>query len=304
MTIRSTPDIGWELYRTFLGVLEHGSLSAAARNLGITQPTVGRHIEALEKAFGLTLFIRSQTGLVPTDAAKSLQEYARQMASTAATLARVAAGQGEGIRGVVRITASEIVGVEVLPAIFQELRAAHPDLQIELVLSNLPQDLLQREADIAVRMFRPRQGQLIASKVGEVCVGLYATQDYLERQGTPSNLADLASHSLVGFDAPSDFIRQLLKTLPPQFQREHYALRSDSDLAQLAMIRAGCGIGACQAPLARKQPALRRVLANSFAFNLDFWITMHQDLRNSPPFRATFDALRDGLRNYTRAVHR
>lgn len=290
--------IGWDLYRSFLGVLQEGSLSAAARALGIAQPTVGRHIAALERDLQLTLFVRSQTGLVPTEAARSLQSYAEQMANTASTLARVAASQGEGVGGVVRVTASEIVGVEVLPEIFAGIRNDHPGLQLELALSNLPQDLLHREADIAVRMFRPRQAQLIAVKIGEVEVGLHATQAYLDRSGVPLTVSELAGHSLVGFDAPSDFIRQTLKLLPRQFQREHYVLRSDSDLAQLAMIRAGCGIGACQVPLAQRSPVLMRLLADEFAFKLDLWVTMHQDLRNSRPHREAFDGLRAGLQAY------
>ena len=297
----STPlTIGWDLYRSFLGVLQEGSLSAAARSLGITQPTVGRHIAALERELKLTLFVRSQTGLVPTEAARSLQSYAEQMANTASTLARVAASHGEGIGGVVRVTASEIVGVEVLPEIFARLRDDHPGLQLELALSNLPQDLLHREADIAVRMFRPRQAQLIAVNMGEVEVGLYATRGYLDRKGVPGALSDLSGHSLVGFDAPSDFVRQTLKLLPREFQRENYVLRSDSDLAQLAMIRAGCGIGACQRPLAARSPALVPVLADVFLFKMDVWVTMHQDLRNSRPHRAAFDGLRAGLQDYLR----
>lgn len=298
MATPTTSAIGWELYRSFLSVLQAGSLSAAARKLGITQPTVGRHIEALERALNLTLFIRSQNGLAPTEAAHALRVYAEEMANTAATLARVAASQGDGIRGVVRVTASEVVGVEVLPRIIADVRQANPDLEIELVLSNLPQDLLQREADIAVRMFRPRQAPLIATRVGEVEVGLHATTTYLEQHGTPISPEDLEQHTLIGFDMPSDFLRQTVKTLPSQFQRKHYALRSDSDLAQMAMIRAGCGIGACQVPLARRSPTMTRLLPDTFSFRLDFWITMHEDLRHSPPNRTVFDALRAGLLEY------
>ena len=298
MTPSTAPSIGWELYRSFLGVLQEGSLSAAARTLGITQPTVGRHIEALERALKLTLFIRSQTGLVPTEAARSLQSYAEQMANTASTLARVAASQGEGVRGVVRVTASEVVGVEVLPPIIATLRATAPDLQLEVVLSDVPQDLLHREADIAIRMFAPRQAQLIAVKLGEVEVGLHATAAYLEAKGEPATVSDLVNHTLVGFDTYTDFVRRNLKMLPPQFQREHCALRSDSDLAQLAMVRAGCGIGACQLPLAARSPGLVRVLADVFLFRMEVWVTMHQDLRNSQPHRAVFDGLRAGLRDY------
>jgi DNA-binding transcriptional LysR family regulator len=183
-------DIGWELYRSFLGVLQEGSLSGAARALGITQPTVGRHISALEKSLGLALFTRSQTGLLPTEAALSLGSYAEVMNSTAAAFKRAADSHGEGVKGTVRVAASEVVGVEVLPPIIGELQQKHPQLKVELVLSNRVQDLLRREADIAVRMAQPRQELLIARRVGDVALGLYAHKRYLERRGTHATRAD------------------------------------------------------------------------------------------------------------------
>jgi len=148
-------DIGWELYRSFLAVLSEGSLSGAARTLGVAQPTVGRHVEALEKSLNLALFTRSQIGLMPTEAALSLRIYAESMRSTVAALERAAANQGSGVRGTVRVTASDVIGVEVLPPIIARLRDQHPDLAVELVLTDVVQDLLRREADIAVRMVRP-----------------------------------------------------------------------------------------------------------------------------------------------------
>ncbi|TGP40083.1 LysR family transcriptional regulator, partial [bacterium M00.F.Ca.ET.228.01.1.1] len=171
-------DIGWELYRTFLAVLREGSLSGAARALGITQPTVGRHVEALERALAVGLFTRSQNGLQPTDVALALQSHAEAMHSTAASLKRAASGHagddGAGVQGVVRVSASEVVGVEVLPPVIAALRERHPRLIVELVLSNRVQDLLRREVDIAVRMVRPRQTQLVARRVGVIEVGLHA----------------------------------------------------------------------------------------------------------------------------------
>ena len=144
--------ISWELYRSFLGVLREGSLSGAARALGITQPTVGRHVAALEEALEVVLFTRSQVGLLPTEVALALRTHAEAMESTAASLQRAASGQGEGVRGVVRVSTSEVVAVEVLPPIVAKLREAHPALKVELVSTNRVQDLLRREADIAVRM--------------------------------------------------------------------------------------------------------------------------------------------------------
>jgi DNA-binding transcriptional LysR family regulator len=152
-----TSDVGWELYRSFLAVLDEGSLSGAARSLGVAQPTVGRHIAALEKSLRLALFTRSPLGLMPTEAALSLRVFAESMKSTAAALERAATSQGTGVRGTVRVTASDVIGVEVLPPIIARLRDRHPELVVELLLTNRVQDLLRRAADIAVRMLRPRQ---------------------------------------------------------------------------------------------------------------------------------------------------
>ena len=183
----NTTEIGWELYRSYLGVLEEGSLSGAARAMGIAQPTVGRHVDALEKALGVTLFTRSQMGLLPTEAALALKPFAKTMHSAAAALKRVAESQGSGIQGTVRVTASEVIGQEVLPPILAQLQDTHPDLTVELVLTSRVQDLLQREADIADRMYReftefdkyaaahytPILGDMTSELVSEVTEGKY-----------------------------------------------------------------------------------------------------------------------------------
>jgi DNA-binding transcriptional LysR family regulator len=290
-------DISWEFYRSFLGVLKEGSLSGAARALDIAQPTVGRHIAALEKSLGLALFTRSQTGLIPTEAAASLRGFAETMHSTAASLERAAASQGDGVRGTVRISCSDVIGVEVLPPIVTALRDQHPELKVELALTNRLQDLVRREADIAVRMVRPRHEVLIARRVGEIKVGLYAHQHYLTRHGTPGSGADLAQHALIGFDETTEFIRNASKAVSG-WRREAFAMRSDNDLAQLALIRAGAGIGACQTAIARRDAALVRILPKQFSLALDTWITMHEDLRNSARCRVTFEALVEGLQRH------
>lgn len=288
-------NIGWELYRSFLGVLEEGSLSGAARQLGITQPTVGRHIAALETALGVVLFTRSPTGLLPTAVAHTMRAHAETMERTAAALERSACAQGDEVRGVVRVSASEVVGVEVLPPIITRLRQQHPHLKVELVLTNRLIDLLQLEADIAVRMVRPSQEQLLAQRIGLIEVGLHARDDYLHQHGTPQELKDLSGHAVIGYDRENAFIRSLAVK---GFERSTFALSSDSDLAQLALIRAGAGIGGCQVKLAKQDARLQRVLPEAFALKLDTWVTMHEDLRNSPRCRATFDALVAGLQRY------
>lgn len=293
-------DIGWELYRSYLSVLKEGSLSAAARAMGIAQPTVGRHIAALEKSLGITLFTRSQHGLLPTEAALALQTFAQTMSSSAAALKRAAEGQGSGVQGTVRVSASEVIGVEVLPPILTQLQNTYPDLKVEVVLANRVQDLLKREADIAIRMTQPKQELLIARRVGNVTLGLHAHKKYLRKHGTPTTVADLAQHRLIGFDEETPFLRAARKTMP-SWNRDAFALRTDSDVAQLAMIRAGGGIGVCQVALAARDAQLVRVLHEDVAVHLETWITMHEDFRNNPRCKVTFDALLQGLQDYISA---
>lgn len=291
----------WEWYRSFISVLETGSLSAAGRAMGMTQPTVGRHIDSLEAALQLKLFTRSFDGFAPTEAALELKRYAHGLAASAAALRRVASSHGGGVRGTVRLTASEIIGVEILPPILAALRERHPDLVIELVLSNRVDDLLHREADIAVRMVRPAQDALLAQRVGEVALGLHAHARYLASHGTPDKLADLQRHALIGFDTETAFIRRLQEQFPT-LTRARLAFRSDSDLANLAAIRTGYGIGVCQTALAARDPSLVRILPLEFAPTLETWIAMHEDLRNSARCTVTFAALAAGMKDYIQAA--
>lgn len=288
----------WEWYRTFLKVVETGSLSAAGRAMGLTQPTVGRHVESLEAALKLKLFTRSFDGFAPTEAALELKPYALGLETTTAALRRVASSHGAGVRGTVRITASEVTGVEVLPPILADLRSAHPELCIELVLSNKVDDLLRRDADIAVRMLRPSQDALLAKRIGAVELGLYAHARYCTQHGTPQTMADLSSHAIIGFDQENPFLRKLQEQFP-MLSRNSFAFRADSDLAQLGAIRAGFGIGVCHAALAEKDDTLVRVLASHFSLKMDTWIAMHEDLRESQRCAVTFNALAAGLTAYT-----
>ncbi|MDQ0008186.1 DNA-binding transcriptional LysR family regulator [Luteibacter jiangsuensis] len=282
--------MGWEYYRSFLAVLTEGSLSAAARKMGITQPTVGRHVSALEAAFKQVLFTRTPSGLVPTDAANALKGYVESMQSTAAALEREALSQEQGVQGTVRVSTSEVIGVEVVPRALARLRREHPSLKVELMATNRVQDLLRREADIAIRMSPPRQEALVARKVGHVELGLFAHADYLAERGMPAAITELETHALIGFDEETPFLRAARAKFPV-WSRDALTLRSDSDVAQLAMIRAGCGIGICQSALARRDERLVRVLPDAFSFLLETWVTMHGDLRGSRRCRAVFDAL-------------
>ncbi|WP_186073554.1 LysR family transcriptional regulator [Burkholderia gladioli] len=291
----------WEWYRSFLQVLDTGSLSAAGRAMGLAQPTVGRHVESLEAALGLTLFTRSVDGYAPTDAARELQPHAAAIAASAAALRRAASGHGDGVRGTVRITASEVVSVEVLPPMLAALREAHPALRIELMLSNRVDDLLHREADVAVRMFRPEQAALLVRRAGSIEIGLHAHRAYLARHGTPRTMAELSRHTLIGVDRETAFVRSLSHRIAP-LTREDFALRTDSDLAQLAAIRAGFGIGLCQVALGARDPELVRLLPRAISLTLDTWVAMHEDLRRSARCMAVFTALAEGLGRYARGT--
>jgi DNA-binding transcriptional LysR family regulator len=291
----------WDLYRSFLAVLREGSLSGAARALGLTQPTVGRHIDALEQALGLSLFTRSQSGFIATDAACALQGHAEELASASSALLRAASGMGRGedaqIQGTVRVTASEVISVEVLPAILVGLRASHPGITIELAVSNRIENLLRRDADIAVRMQRPEQDVLVARRIGNIELGFHARRDYLERHGTPRTWEDMARHALIGIDRETAFTRKL-QPLLGGLAANTYALRSDSDLVHLASIRAGLGIGICQARLAQRDPGLVRVIPDLLTIPLDTWLAMHENLRSNPACTAVYAALGDALADY------
>jgi DNA-binding transcriptional LysR family regulator len=289
----------WDHYRSLLAVLDEGSLSAAARRLGLTQRTIGRHVEALEADLGAPLFTRSGAGLAPTETARALRPHAEAMAAAAEALRRTASGEADAVRGAIRITASEVVSVEVLPSILTGFHETHPDVTIELVPSNRQEDLLRRDADIAVRMFRPTQGALVARRIGDVALKLYAHRRYIEAHGMPASL-EAAARSAIGFDRDTQIQRYLAERQIP-LAREAFAFRSDHDLAQLAALRAGFGVGGCQAPIARRDPDLVPVLEDQFRADLEFWVAMHEDLKSSRRMRLMFDWLVEGLGEYVRS---
>jgi DNA-binding transcriptional LysR family regulator len=270
-------DPGWELYRSFLAVMREGSLSAAARALGMTQPSLGRHMRELEASLGAVLFARSPQGLAPTELAQELVPHAEAMASASAALRRTASAGRDDISGAVRISASVVIGAEVLPPILTEFRERHPGIVIELVLSNQTTDVLRREADIAIRMVKPTQDALVARYVGRVELGLFAHRCYLDTHGRPGTLADLAGHALIGFDTEQPYIRRMRPEGAP-YLRENFALRTDDDLAALAALRAGFGIAIVQANLARRD-------------------SQRQSLR----VRRLFDHLAEALTDYVRS---
>lgn len=288
----------WDLYEAFLAVMRTGSLSGAARDLGVAQPTVRRQVEQLEAQLGVVLFTRVPNGLQPTDLAAAMLPYTESLAATTRALVRSISGPTGADRGTVRISCSEIMGVEVLPPMLAALQRERPHLQVELAVTNRTEDLLRRDADLAVRMVEPTQDGLLRRRAGRIELGLFATASYLAAHPPPATLAELRhDHALIGSDRSSLTIAALAHAGLPTTPRD-YALRSDSDVAQLACVRAGLGIGVCQVLLSRAPVPLVRVLP-TLSFHLDAWVVMHEDLRAMSRMRLVFDHLVAGLSAHT-----
>ena len=215
----------WNLLRSFVAVAEDGSLSAAARSLGLSQPTVGRHVTQLEDGVGASLFARHPRGLVLTERGTSLYDAARQVRDGVNRFERQAAGLGQGLEGTVRISASEVVATWVLPRMLAGIRRRWPRIDLEIIADNSPANLLRRDADVAVRMFRPEQQELVARKIADAEIGLYASPDYLETWGRPTGFADLEQHTFVGFDR-DDLALRALRQLGVNLRREDFSVRT------------------------------------------------------------------------------
>lgn len=291
------PDIDWNLIRSFVAVAESGSLSAAARRLSASQPTLGRHVAELEQALGVVLFWRSRRGYEPTDAGRALLNRGRQMVEDAAAFSRLALGATEKIGGTVRITASEIVATYVLPALMAELAVSEPGIEVEIVASNLVDNLLRRDADIAVRMVRPSQSDLVARKIADLPLCACAARSYLDRRGRPTRAQDLPDHDLVGFDRGDDVIRGFA-AMGVAVDRHAFRLRSDNQIVLWQAIRAGNGIGFAQKGLAESDPEIETLLPDLAVPALPMWLAMHEDVRTSARIRRVADHLHDGLRRY------
>ena len=279
----------WTLVRSFLAAVEAGSSAAAARALGTSQPTVSRHIAELERELGVTLFERRRDGLVPKEKGLELLEQARAMRAAADGISRRAEGMHDDLGGTVRVTASEVIAVEYMPAAFAAIRRDHPQLSLELVSSNEAVDVNRREADIAVRMFEPRQPDLVARHVMDFEIVPCASPEYLARAGTPSDPIALLEHPLVGLDTDLDLAGPRALGFP--LEREHFVFRSDSRLAGIAAVRAGMGIGFVQWPIVERDPALVRLELDLRLPRLPLFVVTHAEMRTSRRMRTVFDAL-------------
>lgn len=282
--------VDWTLWRSFSAVVAHGSLSKAARALGLSQPTIGRHIEALEFTLGSKLFERSVAGLTPTEAGLTAYEPIRRAVEAIAEAELHVAGASNQLSGSVRITASVVNAHYVLPAMLRVLRIEFPAIDFEIVPTDSAENLLLREADIAVRMFRPTQGDLITRKLGETPVVPCAHQSYLTRRGTPRTVEDLFKHDLIGFDR-SELLIGVARRLGFNLKRGDFAFRCDSQSAMWEMIRAGLGIGFAQSNIIREAQGVVALDLPLTIPPLEVWLTSHRELYTARRIRAIYDRL-------------
>lgn len=286
--------LDWTLTRSFLAVAESGSLSAAARRLGLSQPTLGRHIAEMEAALGLSLFIRQPRGLIPTEAAGALLPHARAMAESAARLALSAAGRDVALTGSVRLTASRIVAHHLLPPVLADLRLAEPGIEIDLVASDETGNLLYREADIALRMYRPTQEGTFARHLADLPTALYAARSFLDRHGRPQTAEELLALDFVGFDR-SDLILRMMAGFGIARRREDFPLRCDDQIVYWNLVRAGLGIGGMQCAIGDADPLVERVAPFLPLPPLPLWLTAPEALRQTPRVRRVWDHLANAL---------
>ena len=283
----------WNDLKALLAAEDAGSLSAAAAQTGWSQPTLGRRLDALEAALGQTLFTRGPRGLKLTEAGADLVEHAKKVEAAAGALSLAASGRRDLVQGTVRLTAPEFISAHHLPQILARLIDAEPGLEIELVASNDTQDLLRREADIAVRMFRPTQPGLITRKVAELPLGLYAGYDYIVRHGRPT-LGDIGKHRMVGYDR-SPLIREHVAQLGLEPPEGFFRIRTDDQVVYWRMVVEGAGIGATQRSIGDIEPRVARVLDELPLEPLPVWLTVHAELRTSAVIRTVYDYLADAL---------
>ncbi|MDX2482350.1 MAG: LysR family transcriptional regulator [Pseudodonghicola sp.] len=290
-----TRPLDWTLLQSFAAVAETGSLSSAARRLGQSQPTLGRHIRALEAALGVELFTRGPKGLIPTEAARGLIGPADQMREAAARLRLAADGQDSGLAGTVRLTASTVVSHFILPPILVDIRRSHPEIQIDLVPTDGSENLLFREADIALRMYRPTQLDIVTSHVADQDMGLYAATGFLDRVGRPQTLEDLVELDFVGFDT-NDTIIRFMRDMGQDVGRDFFGMRCDDQAAYWQLVRAGGGIGGMQVMIGDADLGLERVMPDLPLPRLPVWLAAPAALRQSPRLRLVWDRLAEALR--------
>lgn len=283
----------WSLLRAFLEVAQQGSLSGAAVALGGSQPTLSRQIAQLEAQLGEVLFERTTRGVRLTEAGAALREPVERMREQALRFALVAAGRSQQLAGTVRLTASEIVSTFLLPTLLRGLRQAHPEIEIELVATNAVENLLEREADIALRMARPAQDALVSRRLADVPLGLYATRAYVDAHGWPTP-QDMLRHHWVGYDRSEQMLRGF-RDAGIQVDKHLFGFRCDDQVVAWHAVLAGMGIGVGLVSVAALSPALVRVLPDLPVPALPLWITTPHALRRTPRVKRVFDTLAQAL---------
>jgi DNA-binding transcriptional LysR family regulator len=290
MTDAAVADFDWALVRSFLAVLDAGSVSAAAKRSGARQPTLSRHVAELEAQLGAPLFERTGRGVLPTGAALAIVDAARRMEDAALALGRGLAGARSATRGVVRVTTSQVAATWLLPEVLARLQREHPEIEIELVASNELTNLLRREADIAVRMVRPAQQSLIARKLGEIEIVAAAHKRYLAEAPPLRGPEDLAAHRLIGFDRDDSIIRGAAR-LGLVLSRGDFALRTDDQVAYGRLVAEGAGIGFVARYNLRHWPGVVAVLPMLAVGALPCWLAVHREIRSNPRVRTVYDFL-------------
>lgn len=291
---KSFSSLDWSLVQAFLAVAETGSLSAAARVTGVSQPTLGRQIRQIEADLNATLFHRQPRGLDLSEIGQLLLPAAQAMRTAAGQMALIAAGQDQTLEGDVRLTASMIVAHFVLPPILADIRTREPGIRIDLVASDTSENLLFREADIAIRMYQPRQMDVITRHVADLPLGLYAAKSYLDRVGHPESVEDLLALDQVGYDRDDRLIRGM-QQMHWQVTRNSFHVRTDDQAANWHLIRAGCGIGVGQVAAARGDTTLVRLFPELPLPSLPVWLTAHEAMRRTPRLRRVWDLLAGAL---------
>ena len=279
----------WADMRIFLAVLDKGNLGAAAEALNLSQPTVGRRLSALEGRLGSSLFARTGRRMVPTDVARSIEDAARRMAHEMHAIERTVTGAAEGLNGLVTISASEGTGSEWLIPKLAEFREIYPDILIRLVIESRTADLVGREADIALRLGRPTQLDLIIRHLATLGFGFYASPEYLQQRPPIKSIADL-----VGVDWVVTQFENQLQPFLQEFFDEHIGeakivLMTTSLTAQVKAVKSGLGVGMLSHRWATMTGGVERVLPDLEKGDLELWLVSHEDLRHSARIRAVAD---------------
>lgn len=286
----------WGAYRYFLAVADSGSLSAAARALNVSQPTVGRQVQVLEQALDVRLFDRRPDGYEITDAGQRILELVRDMEGAAQAIERQVSGENGRLSGKVRIAVAEGLGTFWLPEQVRRLAERFPDIDVELAIGASTVDLARHEADIAIRIGDPRDDSLIGRCVTSVSFGIFAANDYLERRGEPRTLDDLAAHDIIESTGAIADLPQAKALRQYCGDRRRIGLACNNLVTQFAAMTAGRGLLAIPLYMVPASPVIRRVLANSFNIELDLWLLTHRDHKETARVRAVTDFLCDALR--------